>query len=232
MKRPLIAMMVLALATGPTWAEDTVAPIAENQPQTESEKTIYPKPAQYEWNTTKNPIQRVTEANLMAGYPDGQFHAEGKLTRAELAHILVKAFKLTSRDGNTNIPATHIKDVPAGHWAYTDIETVLRTNIMTGYKTNYFYPDREVTRGEAFAIFAQAYGVFNFKPEMVKDVLSQYRDAKEVPAWADKAMATALHEGFVNTNELSGYIYPSKPMTRGDMAFALDRYLQRTYNKN
>ena len=40
-------------------------------------------------------------------------------------------------------------------------------------------------------------------------------------------MATALYEGFVNVELGTNKINPLKPMTRGDMAYALSKYLER-----
>jgi hypothetical protein len=178
------------------------------------------------WSTSLNHIERVQKAGLMSGYPDGQFHPEGKLTRAELAHILVKAFDVDKRFP-LNPGAAAPSDVPQSHWAYGDIMTAISRDVMEGYRAQRFYPNQAVTRGEAFAIIAQAYGVFQFPNETVDEVLANYRDAHKLPDWSKKALATALHEGFVNTDERAGYIHPELPMTRGDMAYALSKYLER-----
>lgn len=42
----------------------------------------------------------------------------------------------------------------------------------------------------------------------------------------EKAIATVVAEAFVNT-DTQGNLYPLKPMTRGDMAYVLSKYLQR-----
>ncbi|MEB3335997.1 MAG: S-layer homology domain-containing protein, partial [Leptolyngbyaceae bacterium] len=117
-----------------------------------------------------------------------------------------------------------LQDVPPSHWAYNSIQTVLRHGVMTGYREGRFFPDQRVTRAEAFSIFAQSYGVFQFPEETVTAILTKYPDAKEVPSWARKSLATALYEGFINT-EPANQIRPLQPMTRGDMAYALSKYL-------
>jgi hypothetical protein len=40
-------------------------------------------------------------------------------------------------------------------------------------------------------------------------------------------LATALYEGFVNVDAATNQIKPLEPMTRGDMAYALSKYLER-----
>ena len=119
-----------------------------------------------------------------------------------------------------------LKDVPSTYWAAPAINTVVRLGVMKGYRDNLFYPNQQVDRAEALAIFAQAYGVQQYDDETVKVILSQYPDASALPDWSRKAMATALKNGFVDVDQ-SREIRPMQPMTRGDMAYALAQYLYR-----
>jgi hypothetical protein len=116
---------------------------------------------------TSNPIAQVVAAKVMTNYPDGQFYPERLLSRAELASIMVKAFHLEKRQAVTkeNVKVT---DVASSNPAFNDIQIVLKTDIMKGYRGNLFFPNQRITRAEALAIFAQAYGVFQFPDESVK----------------------------------------------------------------
>jgi hypothetical protein len=169
-------------------------------------------------------IERVVTAKLMTNYSDGNFHPERLLSRAQLATIMVKTFGLDKR----NVPSSDVEvaDVPSSHWAYKDIQTVLKTQIMKGYRGNLFFPNQRVTRAEGLAIFAQAYGVFQFSDDTVADILSNYSDAESIPNWAKKAIATVVAEGFIN-EDAENKLSPLKPMTRGDMAYVLSQYLSR-----
>ncbi|MEH1829138.1 MAG: S-layer homology domain-containing protein [Nostoc sp.] len=170
-------------------------------------------------------IQQVTAAKWMTNFPDGKFYPERLLSRAELASIMVKAFRLDKREA-VNKENLVIPDVPRSYWAFNDIQTVLKTDIMKGYRGNEFFPNQKVTRAEALAIFAQAYGVFQFPDEAVNEILASHPDEKSIPVWARKAIATVVTEGFLNT-DAQGNISPLKPVTRGDMAYVLSKYLQR-----
>ncbi|MGB3758344.1 MAG: S-layer homology domain-containing protein [Rivularia sp. (in: cyanobacteria)] len=169
-------------------------------------------------------IKRVVTAKLMTNYSDGNFYAEKLLSRAELAAIMVKTFALDKR----NLPSEDVEvaDVPSSHWAYKDIQTVLKTEIMKGYRGNLFFPNQRVTRAEGLAIFAQAYGVFQFSDDTVNEILSTYSDQESIPNWAKKAIATVVTEGFIN-EDAQNKLSPLKPMTRGDMAYVLSQYLER-----
>ncbi len=172
-----------------------------------------------------NPIAKVIAAKVMTNYPDGEFYPERLLSRAELASIMVKAFQLDKRQAVTK-ENLKVADVAASNPAFKDIQIVLKTDIMKGYRGNLFFPNQRVTRAEALAIFAQAYGVFQFPDETVNEILAPYPDAASIPSWAKKAIATVTSEGFVNT-DAQGNLSPLQPMTRGDMADVLSKYLQR-----
>lgn len=171
-------------------------------------------------------IQKVVEAKLMNNLPDGKFYPERLISRAELATILVKVFYLDKRQAAKQEKAIVVPDVPTYHWAYPNIQTVLKTDIMKGYRENMFFPNQKVTRAEGLAIFAQAYGVFQFSDLTVQEILKSYRDQNSIPKWARKAIATVISEGFVES-DTEGNINPLRPMTRGQMAHLLSKYLQR-----
>jgi hypothetical protein len=60
----------------------------------------------------------------------------------------------------------------------------------------------------------------------VNEILSSHPDAKSIPDWAKKAIATVVAEEFINM-DTQGNIYPLRPITRGDLAYVLSKYLQR-----
>jgi hypothetical protein len=172
-----------------------------------------------------DPIDQVVSAGLMNRTASGDFRGDEILSRAELASILVKTFQLDRRT-SPQTPLAQVQDVPLNYWAYDDIQTVLRTGVMMGYREGRFFPDQRVTRAEAFSIFAQAYGVFQFPDQTIANILSQYPDAAQLPGWARRSMATSLYEGFVNV-DANNNINVAQPMTRADMAYALSQYLNR-----
>ena len=178
-----------------------------------------------ETNQSLDPVQKVVAANLMTKYPDGNFHPERFMSRAELASIMVKTFLLDKQETATK-DNINVTDVSSSHPAFEDIQTVLKTGVMRGYRGNLFFPNQKITRAEALAIFGQAYGVFQFPETTVNGILSEFPDQKDIPSWARKAVATTVVGGFAN-QKTDGSLAPLKPMTRGDMAYVLSRYLQR-----
>jgi len=174
-------------------------------------------------------IQRVVDAGLMTPFPNGDFQANRPLTRAEIAMIVVKAFQIQNRRP-TNPRPVNLVDVPRTHWAYPAIEQAVRNGVMQGYGDGRFLPNRNVTRAEGFAIFAQAYGVFDVGSDRLQEILNPFQDVADVPSWARPAMATAIASGFVNAS--GNRLRPTDLMTRGDMAFALSQYLAKGQDPN
>ncbi len=175
-----------------------------------------------------DPVRVVIDAGLMSRLPDGSFHADRPISRAEIAVILNRAFNLKEREPMI-FEARRLDDVPSEHWAHDAIQMVLAKGIMSGYRANQFYPEQKATRAEGFAIIAQAYGVFSFEPSYVERLLEPYADHDRIPDWGRKAWATVVEEGFVNATRRDGQLYlrPQDPMTRGDMAYALAWWLSR-----
>lgn len=87
-------------------------------------------------------IAALQERNIVSGYADGTFGPTKYVTRAEAAVMIVKAFGL-KRFGT----ATSLKDTK-GHWASSQIDTLLSNGIVKGYGDNTFKPSKSVTRAE------------------------------------------------------------------------------------
>ena len=200
------------------------------QAQSASEVPALGEPVEFTTPVT-DPIAQVVAAGLMTQDMNGNFRENDLLSRAELASILVKTFQLNQRAAAKQGDPVPVDDVSPNYWGYQDIQTVLKTGTMAGYRGRLFYPNQKMTRAEALAIFAQAYGVYQFPDATVNAILARYSDAQDIPTWARKAMATALNEGFVNT-DTSNQINPLKPITRGDLAYALSQYLARQNDPN
>lgn len=89
-----------------------------------------------------NEIAAVAEKGILTGREPGKFSPEGKLTRAEMATILKRAYELV---GTASIP---YKDVSPKHWAYKEIQIIIANDLVDGYDDNTFRPDRQITRAE------------------------------------------------------------------------------------
>lgn len=105
-------------------------------------------------------IATVVEEGIFGGV-DGYFYPNKTLTRAELAAIVNRAFKLEKKTTKSTF-----KDVPSKHWAYADIQALVAHGITTGYPDNTFKPNQPIKRAEfsAFMYRAMNKGAIPGKP--------------------------------------------------------------------
>jgi hypothetical protein len=183
-------------------------------------------PALAQESAPSDPIEQVVAAQLMSPYPDGNFRPERILNRAELASILVKTFKLDQRQPQqqATIP---IQDVPPSHWAYKDIQLVLKNNIMSGYRSGQFFPNQRVTRAEAFSIWLRVMVCFSFLIILLQNCCLSILIQIKYQTGQKSQLPQRYMRGFINVDATSNQIKPLEPMTRGDMAYALSKYLER-----
>jgi uncharacterized protein YdbL (DUF1318 family) len=89
-------------------------------------------------------IETAKNQGIIGGYADGTFKPDAKITRAELAKIVVGAGKFTINKTGTAFP-----DVAADHWAYDYVMTAKNLSIIGGYPDGTFGPAKNASRAEA-----------------------------------------------------------------------------------
>lgn len=164
-------------------------------------------------------INKLTENNIIAGYPDRTFKPNLPVSRAEMATLTVKGFNLL----NSNVPPCHktFKDVPRHFWASKMIDKAVANGLMEGYNDTLFKPNKPVTRAEAFTILSKGIncGMDECK---ANEILSKYCDAEEVPSWAKIPVAKAIQAGALNDSPKPDMINPNKDASRAEIASMLE----------
>jgi len=90
------------------------------------------------------PIAVLVEAGVINGFKDNTFRPNSKLTRAEMAKILVLGFKF-EKDKLTKLPFT---DVNEKSWSTEYIQALYTSKVTTGTSRTTFEPSALVTRGQ------------------------------------------------------------------------------------
>lgn len=90
-------------------------------------------------------IAGLSGSGILHGYPDGEFHPQASITRAEFVSVLVRFFET---DG---AQAGGFPDL-RGHWAEKDLRWAAAQGWIKGLPDGSFAPERAVTRAEACAI--------------------------------------------------------------------------------
>jgi len=93
------------------------------------------------------PIYTLAAINVVYGYPDGGYHPNDDITRAEFVAIVVRFVKEMPEPAE-DAPFPDIQN----HWAYGVIDAAAQFKWVTGYPDGTFQPNRPITRAEAVTI--------------------------------------------------------------------------------
>lgn len=91
-------------------------------------------------------IAIAAKNGLASGFPDGTFHPDAPISRAETAAFLTRAYSLV--EGKQPVILTDTKM----HWAEVPILIMSSNGLVGGYADGTYRPDRSVTRAE-YAVF-------------------------------------------------------------------------------
>lgn len=113
-----------------------------------------------------NSVHTLAMHRLVSGYEDRSFRPEQKITRAELATMVVSLLK---DDPNLSESLTQVykndlfRDIE-GSWARQSINALANTGLITGYPDQSFRPGQNITRAE---ICQMIYSVLQNHPSIV-----------------------------------------------------------------
>ncbi len=162
-------------------------------------------------------INRLTEQCVLEGYPDGMFKPNRKISRAEMAAMVVKGYNL---DSTTSTNALTFKDVPTNHWAYNYISKGVSENMIAGKTQDKFAPNDNISRTEALTIMAKGIHC-PMDSDKADEILSKYKDGSSVPCWAKEHVAKAIENGALKHERNQDYIRPNDKTTRAEASSML-----------
>ncbi|EJR72166.1 hypothetical protein IK7_05992, partial [Bacillus cereus VD156] len=176
-----------------------------------SEKSSF-KDAQNHWGAPY--IAAAEKAGIVKGVGNGLFNPSGKVTRAEMATMLVNAYKLQSPSKSEK--KTIFKDLK-GHWGEKYASILIDLGISKG-TDNGWQPDKLVTRVEAAQLTAKADALQNRGGRSLKSSEEKISNKKE--KYMDGVVSSIIREANgdyikVNYNDNDGkdhsvYIWASK----------------------
>ena len=95
-----------------------------------------------------NAVSTLTNLGVINGMPDGGFHPDDNITRAEFATMAARFF-VVSEDYDTTTDA--FSDI-AGHWARENVNLAYLLGIISGYPDGTYRPQNPISRAEAMTI--------------------------------------------------------------------------------
>lgn len=157
----------------------------------------------------QNTIQIWDESDLVAGYEDGSFRPDNRITRAEVCQIISSLMEL---DGGS---AT-FTDVAKTAWYYDAIANCYAKGLISGYSDGTMKPENPITRQEVFVMVAKAYGLDTSNAGAAK-----FADAADIASWALGSV-----NALVAADRLAGYedgtVRPGNYVTRAEVLALLE----------
>ncbi len=157
-----------------------------------------------DWSTVA--LQSAVDNGLLKG-TDNKLLPKDKLTRAQMATILVRALGATE---TTDI--SQFTDVPKNAWYYSAMATAYKMGIFKGDGAGKMSPDAFITRQEAFVVLARA---FNLKASTTS-AIEKFNDFDKVATWARPEIEALVVNGYVGGS--GGMLNPLSNITRAEFS--------------
>ena len=156
-------------------------------------------------------IAELTQRGIITGFPDGKFHPNEPVTRAQFAAMLASVFK---KDKVRN--AINFRDVSSSYWAYQRIREAYEMGLIGAVSGGQFRPYQSLTRLEILTGLAKALNYTS--SNSTETVLQVFRDAAAIPADARNLVAAATERGIMENYPNTTTCSPNKVATRAEVA--------------
>ena len=171
-----------------------------------------------------NYIQMLTDEGVVVGYPDGSFHPNEYVTRAEFASMAIKGLKMQNYKVKEVI---EFDDIPIDYWAYDQIQRAAYFDLIDANDRT-FDPDGTVTRAHAISLVVNALTTEELSDKKAREILKQtYLDYYNIDEafiiTAGKATILGL---VVEVPNQKNVIAPDKPATRAELCAFLFKMME------
>jgi len=158
-------------------------------------------------------VNFLKNRKVISGYPDGQFHPEGKISRVEALKMIYEGYNMPLQ----NSTALRFKDTDSKAWYAQYIASAVNDGIARGYPGSLFKPAHSVTRAEFVKMLLEA---SNSEVEMGGIIEKPFEDVN-LQDWYSEYVAFAKSKKILDTS--MNKFFPNKELTRGDAADMLYR---------
>ncbi|THF76099.1 endo-1,4-beta-xylanase [Cohnella fermenti] len=165
-------------------------------------------------------IVGLAARGIVKGVSDTAYAPGAKVTRAEFAQLLVRAFDLQAASGT----AVEFKDVKAGAWYVEAIATAQSLGIVQGKPDGTFGVEDEITRQDMAVMLYRALNAAGLGLAPTGETVA-FGDGSSIAGYAQEAAAALAAAGVV-TGLPDGSFAPLASADRAQAAVMLDRLLQ------
>ena len=127
--------------------------------------------------------------------------------------------------GSTGGPSGQVsfRDLSPGHWAFQDVDALVKKGFIKGYEDETFRPEQNVSRQEFAVLIARIAG---FEGKTIPGYSLAYQDAGQVAGWARQSVTTATYLGIFRGDE-EGKFNPTAPVSRAEITAVMIRLLDK-----
>jgi len=156
-------------------------------------------------------IEKLVDAGIIAGYPDGTFKPEGNITRAELVKIVNLIYSYTDKQDTANL-----SDIKPEDWFYDHVLIAQNAGYIIGFEDGTFRPADDITREQLCKIIDTVNGLM--------DLTYDEKPTDEVSAWAVEYVGRVLSNRLMSLEE-DGSFRATEKATRAEACDALSKFL-------
>jgi hypothetical protein len=160
-------------------------------------------------------IMELASRGILTGFPDGKFHPNKPVTRAEFAALLASVFQKSKVRS-----AINFSDVSTRYWAFNGIQQAYEMGFLGSVFGSQFRPSQSLTRLQILTALAKGLN-YTSSSSSVEQVLRFYRDANAIPGEARSLVAALTERGIVANYPNPNTFSPNKVATRAEVAALL-----------
>jgi len=240
----------LALEEKEAVTEPQALPVQQPQPEQEPQPSTQEQPASQDQPVTpaqpaavvftdikghwaENAIYRLAGMGITAGYTDGTFKPEARVTRYEIAAMMVRLLQPAPVSAG-DVQSVSGRFADAGDipgWALEAAAAALREGLISGSLrpdgTFSFDGDRVVSRAELSVMMAR---VIEKKLGQAAPKALDFADKDLIPGWAGNAVGIVYGGGIAGGYQ-DGTFRAENPVTRAEAASMLSRLAEQIESK-
>lgn len=165
-------------------------------------------------------VTKLSEDNILSGYPDGSFKPENTVTREEFVKMIVSAAGLY--DANAT---GEFDDMSASHWAYKFVASAKNAGLVNGVTDTAFGAGKAITREDVAVITSRILDRFN-DTDFTKQQEAEtgFTDDADISGYSKGSIKALVQSGIINGFEDNSF-KPKAYLTRAQAAKII--YLMR-----
>jgi len=165
-------------------------------------------------------LEKWNSQGVLKGYPDGTFHPNAEITRAEIVTVINRIFGFQTSSSKS------FRDVRATAWYASSLLIAREAGYYLGFPNNEAKPLESITRQDAVTLLARAFSLQAAEGAKFAD---GFKDAGQMTGYAKEAINAM--EGIIN-GYTNGTFQPNGEIKRAELVTLIDKLIGGFYWKS